>query len=306
VPDPDLTTRIGGLTLSSPVLTASGTFGYASEHLGLVDFARLGGVITKGISPEPRSGTAQPRIWETPSGMMNAIGLENVGLEAFGTDKLPFLRTIDCAVVVNYFAETLEAYATLAGRLAEMEGVDALEANISCPNVKAGGRQFGVDPRAAAAVTSACRATTSKPLIVKLSPDVSDIGEMARAVAGAGADALTVANSIPAMAIDIRTRRPRLSFGRGGLTGPAIRPISMRLVHDASKAVDIPVLASGGASTWEHAVEYLLAGASAVQVGTATFVNPRAAVEMVDGLERYCAEEGVSEVSELIGAMETG
>ncbi len=307
--DPDLTLRIGSMTLRNPVLTASGTFGYASEYDGVVDFDRIGGVITKGISPAPRPGTKQPRIWETAAGMLNAIGLENVGRDAFETDKLPYLRTIDCAVVVNYFATSVDDYGELAGELAALHGVDALEANISCPNVKEGGKQFGTDPKAAAAVTAASRRATDKPIIIKLSPDVTDIGLIARAVCDAGADALTVANSYSGMAIDVHTRRPRLSFGRGGLTGPAIRPLTTRLVYDCAAALrdshpDVPIIASGGAATWEHAAEYLLAGASAVQIGTATFLDPTACMSMADGLGDWARREGVASLSELIGAVD--
>ena len=297
------------MTLRNPVLTASGTFGYASEYDGIVDFSALGGVVTKGISPAPRAGTAQPRIWETAAGMLNAIGLENVGRQAFETDKLPFLRSIDCAVVVNYFATSVDDYAELAGALGALDGVDALEANISCPNVKEGGRQFGTDPAAAAAVTAASRRATNKPLLIKLSPDVTDIGVVAKAVCDAGADALTVANSYSGMAIDVGTRRPRLSFGRGGLTGPAIRPLTTRLVYDCAAALKdchphVPIVASGGAATWEHAAEYILAGASAVQIGTATFIDPTACVSMAAGLHRWAEREGVARLSELIGAVE--
>jgi dihydroorotate dehydrogenase (NAD+) catalytic subunit len=306
---PDLSLRIGAMVLKNPVVTASGTFGYASEYDGVVDFSRIGGVITKGISPDPRPGTAQPRIWETSAGMLNAIGLENVGRDAFETDKLPYLRSIDCAVIVNYFATTVDDYGELAGALGALDGVDALEANISCPNVKEGGRQFGTDPAAAAAVTAASRRATDKPLIIKLSPDVTDISVIARAVCDAGADAVTVANSFSGMAIDVRTRRPRLSFGRGGLTGPAIRPLSLRLVFDCAAALrlshpGIPVIASGGAATWEHAAEYILAGASAVQIGTATFIDPTASMAMADGLKDWAVRQGASMLSDLVGAVE--
>lgn len=306
---PDLTVRIGSMTLRNPVLTASGTFGYASEYSGAVDFGRIGGVITKGISPAPRPGTAQPRIWETSAGMLNAIGLENVGQQAFESDKLPFLKSIDCAVVVNYFATSVDEFGVLAERLGAMDGVDALEANISCPNVKEGGRQFGTDPAAAAAVTAISRKATDKPIVIKLSPDVTDIAVVARAVCDAGADAVTVANSYSGMAIDVRTRRPRLSFGRGGLTGPAIRPLSMRRVYDCAAALrgshpGTPVIASGGAATWEHAAEYILAGASAVQIGTATFVDPTACVTMADGLADWASRQGACSLSELVGAVE--
>ena len=300
----DLSVRIGDLILRNPILTASGTFGYASEYETMVDFNKIGGVITKGISPEPRLGNTQPRIWETESGLINAIGLDNVGVEDFERSKLAYLREIDCAVVVNFFAESTDGYAQLARTLGAMAGVDALEANISCPNVKAGGREFGIDPAAAADVTMASREATNCPLIVKLSPDVSNIGDIASAVENAGADAITVANSVPAMAIDIDSHQPRLSFGRGGLTGPAVRPIVTRLVYDSAQATNIPIIASGGASTWRDVVEFMLAGASAVQAGTINFVNPRASVEMAEGLEMYCQQHGINSLNQLVGAVD--
>tara|TARA_B100001013_G_scaffold211936_1_gene128926 strand:+ start:85 stop:1002 length:918 start_codon:yes stop_codon:yes gene_type:complete len=300
----DLSVRIGDLILRNPILTASGTFGYASEYETMVDFNKIGGVITKGISPEPRLGNTQPRIWETESGLINAIGLDNVGVEDFERSKLAYLREIDCAVVVNFFAESTDGYAQLARTLGAMAGVDALEANISCPNVKAGGREFGIDPAAAADVTMASREATNCPLIVKLSPDVSNIGDIASAVENAGADAITVANSVPAMAIDIDSHQPRLSFGRGGLTGPAVRPIVTRLVYDSAQATNIPIIASGGASTWRDVVEFMLAGASAVQAGTVNFVNPRASVEMAEGLEMYCQQHGINSLNQLVGAVD--
>ena len=300
----DLSVRIGDLILRNPILTASGTFGYASEYETMVDFNKIGGVITKGISSEPRLGNTQPRIWETESGLINAIGLDNVGVEDFERSKLAYLREIDCAVVVNFFAESTDGYAQLARTLGAMAGVDALEANISCPNVKAGGREFGIDPAAAADVTMASREATNCPLIVKLSPDVSNIGDIASAVENAGADAITVANSVPAMAIDIDSRQPRLSFGRGGLTGPAVRPIVTRLVYDSAQATNIPIIASGGASTWRDVVEFMLAGASAVQAGTINFVNPRASVEMAEGLEMYCQQHGINSLNQLVGAVD--
>ena len=300
----DLSVRIGDLILRNPILTASGTFGYASEYETMVDFNKIGGVITKGISSEPRLGNTQPRIWETESGLINAIGLDNVGVEDFERSKLAYLREIDCAVVVNFFAESTDGYAQLARTLGAMAGVDALEANISCPNVKAGGREFGIDPAAAADVTMASREATNCPLIVKLSPDVSNIGDIASAVENAGADAITVANSVPAMAIDIDSRQPRLSFGRGGLTGPAVRPIVTRLVYDSAQATNIPIIASGGASTWRDVVEFMLAGASAVQAGTVNFVNPRASVQMAEGLEMYCQQHGINSLNQLFGAVD--
>ncbi len=300
---PDLTTAIGPLSLRNPVMTASGTFGYGREFEQLVDLDRLGAVVAKGISLRPRSGNPPPRVVETACGMLNAIGLENVGLERFLAEKLPFLRTCSTRVVVNILGDCLEDYRELAVRLNDIDGIDALEVNISCPNVKKGGVSFGTDPAMAAAVTSAVRDAGPLPVIVKLSPNVTDIVLIARAAADAGADAVSLVNTLLGMAIDIRSRRPKLANVVGGLSGPAIKPVALRMVWQVAQAVAVPVIGIGGIATTEDAIEFLLAGASAVQVGTANFINPRATEEIVDGLAAYLLEQNIAAVGDLVGGL---
>jgi dihydroorotate dehydrogenase (NAD+) catalytic subunit len=300
----DLQVRIGGLALRNPVCTASGTFGYASEFASLVDLDRLGAIIVKGISLLPRPGNPPPRIVETASGMLNAIGLENVGVERFISDKLPWLRQLNTPVIVNILGDSVEDYARLAGRLAEVEGIAALEVNISCPNVKKGGVAFGTVPEMAAAVTGAVRQTTPLPVIVKLSPNVTDITVIARAVADAGADGLSLINTLLGMAIDIRTRRPRLANVVGGLSGPAIKPVALRMVWQVARAVSIPVIGIGGITTCEDALEFLMAGATAIQVGTANFFQPTATEEIIDGLAAFLRDQGLSSIRQVIGSLQ--
>jgi dihydroorotate dehydrogenase (NAD+) catalytic subunit len=303
---PGLDVDFAGIRLKNPVLAASGTFGYGSELSQEVDLNTLGGVITKGISLRPRSGNPPPRIVETPSGMLNAIGLQNVGLEAFLKDKLPYLRGFDTRVIVNIFGESVDEYRAVAAGLSGVEGVDALEVNVSCPNVKAGGIEFGTDVNQLKALISILKESTDKPLIVKLSPNVGRIADFARAAEEAGADGISLINTVIGMSIDPRTRRPRLANGTGGLSGPAIRPIAVRMVWETARAVKIPVLGMGGILTVEDALEFILAGASAVAVGTATFVNPRAAPDLVEGLRQFIARENIPHVSRLIGGVITG
>lgn len=300
----DLQVHIGTLTLRNPVCTASGTFGYGREFASLVDLNQLGAIIVKGISLAPRPGNPPPRIVETACGMLNAIGLENVGVERFITDKLPFLRGLATPVIVNILGDSVDDYARLAGRLAEVPGISALEVNISCPNVKKGGVAFGTDPEMAAAVTAAVRQATGLPVIVKLSPNVTDITAIARAVAEAGADALSLINTLLGMAIDIRSRKPRLANIVGGLSGPAIKPVALRMVWQVARAVTIPVIGIGGITTAEDALEFLIAGATAVQVGTANFYQPTAATEIVQGLTAYLHEQGLSSIREVIGGLQ--
>jgi dihydroorotate dehydrogenase (subfamily 1) family protein len=302
----DLSVSLGPLPLANPVLTASGTFGYAAEFADLVPLSRLGGVVVKGISLMPRPGNPPPRIVETPCGMLNAIGLENVGAERFITDKMPFLRTCGCRVIVNILGDSIDEYARLATRLTGVAGIDALEVNISCPNVKKGGVAFGTVPDMAAAVTRAVRAATSLPVIVKLSPNVTDIAAMSRAVEDAGADAISLINTLIGMAIDARTRRPKLANGIGGLSGPAIKPVALRMVWQVASAVGIPVIGIGGIATAEDAVEFLLAGAAAIQVGTANLYNPAAAGQIVSGIEAYLLEQGESSVRAVVGSLRLG
>jgi dihydroorotate dehydrogenase (NAD+) catalytic subunit len=300
----DLSVDIGGLKLKNPVMTASGTFGYGREFSRFMDLETLGGIVVKGLSLTPSRGNPPPRVVETASGMLNAIGLENVGLAAFIKDKLPYLQRLDTAVVVNIYGQTIDAYAELAERLEECEGVAALEVNISCPNVKAGGIAFGADPKAAHAVVSAIRKRTRLPMWVKLSPNVTDVTTIARAAADAGADALSLINTLTGMAIDVAIKRPVLANITGGLSGPAIKPVALRMVWQVAQAVDLPVVGIGGIMTTEDALEFLIAGASAVQVGTANFVNPRTAVEIVAGMLRYCEENALVRIGDLTGTLD--
>ena len=304
--DVNLTVAIGSLQLSNPVMTASGTFGYAAEFANLVDLDRLGALVVKGISIKPRPGNPPPRIAETACGMLNAIGLENVGLERFITEKMPFLRTCRSRIIVNILGDSIEEYAMLARELSKVTGVDALEINISCPNVKKGGVAFGTVPQMAAAVTSAVKNVTELPVIVKLSPNVTDIVAMARAVSESGADAVSLINTLIGMAIDAQTRRPKLANIIGGLSGPAIKPIALRMVWQVASAVAIPVIGIGGISTAEDAVEFMLAGATAVQIGTANFYNPAATGQILSGIESYLRQQGESSILAIIGSIRLG
>ena len=303
---PDLTVNIGGLQLQNPVMTASGTFGYAREFDHLVDLNRLGGIIVKGLSLEPTKGNPPPRIVETPCGMLNAIGLENVGIEAFVADKLPFLQGLTPPIIANIYGTLEEEYFQLAARIDAVEAIAAIEVNISCPNVKAGGMVFGVDPKAAFRVVRGIRDQTTKPLIVKLSPNVTDITEIALAAQEAGADCLSLINTITAMVVDIETRRPRLANITGGLSGPAIKPVAVRMVWQVAQVARIPVIGIGGIMKAEDALEYFIAGASAVQVGTANFINPHVTTDVIDGIETFLAERGIASISDIIGTLETG
>ena len=299
----DLRINIGGLQLKNPVMTASGTFGYGREFEGMTDLKQLGAIVVKGISLSPSRGNPPPRVIETTGGMLNAIGLENVGLNAFLGEKLPYLQTLDVPVVVNIYGKTIEEYAELAGRIDPIDAVAAIEVNISCPNVKAGGVAFGVCVDPARSVIQAVRARTGKPLIVKLSPNVTDITEIARAVEDAGADAISLINTITGMAIDIHTRRPKLANVTGGLSGPAIKPVALRMVWETVRAVTIPVIGMGGIMGTEDALEFIIAGASAVQIGTANFVNPRATLDILEGLETFMIEKKISRLPDLIGTL---
>ncbi|MBN2493467.1 MAG: dihydroorotate dehydrogenase [Deltaproteobacteria bacterium] len=296
--------RIGRLELAKPVMTASGTFGFGEEYRSLVDLGALGAIVTKGISLRPRAGNPAPRIAETPCGMLNAVGLENPGLEAFLRDKLPGLREMGPAVVVNILGDTLEDYAALARALDGAGGVDALEVNISCPNVERGGLAFGTDPALAAEVAAAVRESTRLPVLVKLTPDVTDIAAVARAVAATGVDGLVCINTLRGMAIDPLSGRPRLGKVIGGLSGPAIRPVALRAVFEVAREVDTAVVGVGGIGCWQDAVEFLRAGAVAVQVGCATFRDPSAAVMVLRGLEDFLKGLGVRSCSQLVGAVE--
>lgn len=300
---PDLRVHIGSLVLTNPVMTASGTFGYGAEFAGLLDLSRLGALIVKGISLAPRAGNPPPRIVETACGMLNAIGLENVGLERFLSEKMPYLRQCGTRVIVNILGDTVDDYAQLADRFATVQGVDALEVNISCPNVDKGGVAFGAEPDMAASVVRAVKQYAGQPVIVKLSPNVTDIALMARAVEEAGADAISLINTLIGMAIDIHSRRPKLANRTGGLSGPAVKPVALRMVWQAAQAVRIPVIGIGGIATAEDALEFILAGASAVQVGTANFYNPQAAMEIIDGISAYLSRYQESSLAAIVGGL---
>ncbi|MGB9436129.1 MAG: dihydroorotate dehydrogenase [Candidatus Acidiferrum sp.] len=296
----DLSVQVGALRLNNPILTAGGTFGYGVEFAHLVDLNRLGGFVTKGISKEPIEGAPAPRLRETPSGMLNAIGLQNIGVEAFVRDKLPLLRKYHTHLIVNVFGYCLDEYVDVIRRLEEVEGISAYELNISCPNVKKGGMQFGSDPVLVEEVVGAVRkAAEKRPLWVKLSPLVTDISLLARAAESAGADALTVANTYPAMAIDVRTGKSVLGNATGGLSGPAIKPITLRLVWEVRKAVKIPVVGLGGVETAEDVLQYMTVGASAVQVGTASFADPKASETILGGLEKALNGVKIFTISEI-------
>ena len=302
----DLRVRIGSLELRNPVMTASGTFGYAREFSNLVNLHRLGGIIVKGISLLPRPGNPPPRIVETACGMLNAIGLENVGVERFISEKIPYLKGLGTPVVVNVLGDSVEEYGEIARRLDGVEGISGLEVNISCPNVKKGGVAFGTVPEMAAAVTGTVRKATNLPVIVKLSPNVTDIVLMARAVEGAGADAVSLINTLIGMAIDTRTRRPRLANVIGGLSGPAIKPVALRMVWQVAGAVTIPVIGIGGITTADDALEFLLAGATAIQVGTANFYEPSAPERIIQGVNDYLQQQGEESVRDIIGTLQAG
>ncbi len=300
----DLRVDVGSLSLATPVMTASGTFGYGREFADLVDLNRLGAIVVKGVSLAPSAGNRPSRIVETPCGMLNAIGLENVGFDALVAEKLPFLRTLSTPTLVNIYGRDIDEYAALAERIDAVDGIAGIEVNISCPNVKAGGVAFGTDPKIAAAVTRAVRNRTGKPVMVKLSPNVTDIAEIARHVEGAGADSISLINTLTGMAVDIETRRPVLANVTGGLSGPAIRPVALRMVWQAARAVGIPVVGIGGIMTAEDALAFLIVGATAVQVGTASFVNPRATMEIIDGIETFLADRQLSGVTAIIGTLD--
>ncbi|MBN4050418.1 dihydroorotate dehydrogenase [Desulfobulbus sp. AH-315-M07] len=298
----DLRMTLGPVELSNPVLTASGTFGYGLEYDDHYDVSVLGGICTKGLSLEPRHGNPPARICETAAGMLNAIGLANVGVEAFCRDKLPKLRERGVTVVPNIFATTVEDFAALATRLDTEQGIAALELNISCPNVDHGGLEFGCDPVAAERVTAAVRAVTKVPIWVKMSPEAGDLKAVARACESAGADGISAINTIRGLAIDIESCRGKLANRTGGLSGPALKPIALRMVWELSRAVEIPIVGIGGIATWEDAIEFLLAGASAVQVGTANFADPLAAKKVLDGVTAYCERRELSP-RDLVGQM---
>jgi len=301
----DMTTKFGALSLRNPIMTASGTFGYAKEFEGLTDLTALGGIATKGISPKPRFGNPVPRMCETASGMINSIGLENVGVQGYREQKAPYLAALDTAVVVNFFGETFDEYVECAAGLdavaKEVGGVDALEMNISCPNIKKGGVEFGTVPSVAGDLVKECRAVTDLPMWVKLTPNITDVVSLAAAVVENGADGLSMINTITAMGINVRTRRPRIATIFGGLSGPAIKPVALRMVYQVARAnLGVPICGMGGIRSAEDVIEFLIAGATAVQVGTLNFADPNCAARLVGEVATLAEELGVNRITDLV------
>lgn len=302
--DPKLAVEIAGISLNNPVMGASGTFGYGLEFAELIDLNRLGGFVTKGLSARPLPGNPPPRIVETHGGMLNAIGLQNIGARAFVDQKLPLLRRYDTRVIANVFGYSDDDYLEAIKILNDGDGIAAYELNISCPNVKEGGIVIGNSPVAAARLTEKARRASTRPLIVKLSPNVTDVTVLARAIVDAGADCLSLINTIVGMSVDVNTRRPRLSYGTGGLSGPAIRPIAVRMVYEVAKAVDVPLIGIGGIASPTDALEFILAGATAIQIGTANYYDPTVTMKVIDGLSAHCETRGTT-LGSLIGAIQT-
>lgn len=300
--EPDLSVTVAGISLKNPVITASGTFGYGDEYACLVDLNRLGAVIPKGISLNPIEGNPPPRTVETAAGMLNAIGLQNVGVEVFIREKLPFLKRYRTPIIINVFGHTVDEYSKLAQRL-DAEDIAALEVNISCPNVRKGGFFFGHDPAMAFEVIRAVRGKTSRPIIAKLSPNVTDISAIARSVQDAGADAISLINTLLGMAIDVDSRKSKLGNVTGGLSGPAIKPVALRMVWQVSGVARVPIIGIGGIVTAEDALEFMIAGASAVEIGTAHFIRPRAALEVIDGMRDYLRGHGLAHITEIVGTL---
>jgi dihydroorotate dehydrogenase (NAD+) catalytic subunit len=298
------TYTLGTMRLKNRVLVASGTFGYGNEAAPYTDLSRLGGIVTKSVSWLPRQGNAPTRIAETPAGMLNSIGLANVGIDAFISDKLPFLRDIDTSIIVNIAASSIDEYVDVMERLEDEEGIEGYEINVSCPNVKEGGLNFGTRCDMTEAITRELRKRTRRTLIIKLTPNVTHIGDFAKACEAEGADAVSLINTLVGMAVNIHTRRPVLSTITGGLSGPAIKPVALAKVFEVYKAVSIPIIGIGGITTWEDAIEFLLVGASAIQVGTASFRDPDAGVKIAAGMEAYCTDHGVEDIQELVGGLQ--
>jgi len=296
-------TTIGGILMKNPVMVASGTFGYGREYAELIDLSRLGAIVVKGIRAVPWEGNPTPRMVEVPGGLVNAIGLQGPGVEGFIEDCMPFLRAVDVPAIINIWGTSVEEYGEVAARFGDVEGVDGLEVNISCPNIKEGGIAFGTDPAMAAKVIAEVRRRTTLPIIPKLSPNVSNVGTFARIAEAEGSDAISLINTLPAMVIDIETRRPVLANTVGGLSGPAIHPVAVKQVWEAAKAVRIPVVGMGGVTDAATAIELMIAGASAVAVGTANFTDPRTPVRVIEGIERYCRDHGIADVGELVGSL---
>jgi dihydroorotate dehydrogenase (NAD+) catalytic subunit len=300
----DLTVRIGKLKLKNPVMTASGTFGYGDEYAEFIDLNKLGAIVVKGLSLKPKEGNPPPRIVETPSGMLNAIGLQNIGINNFIKKKLPFLRQFNTPIIVNFFGDSIAEYVRAAEKLSASDGVSALEMNISCPNKQAGWSIFGTDPKVTSRIVTEVRKATDRTLIVKLSPNVTDIALMARVAEDAGADAVSLINTLTGMAIDIKTRRPKLANIVGGLSGPAVKPVAVRMVWQCYKAVQIPIIGMGGIVSPEDAIEFILAGASAVAVGTGNFIRPDITINIINGIRSFMETEGIKSINDLKGAVQ--
>lgn len=300
---PEMGVQIGGLTLRNPIMTASGTFGYGLEFQPFLSLNSIGGIVVKGLSLHPRRGNPSPRTCETPAGMLNAIGLENVGVDAFIKEKLPELRKFSCAIIANIFGETPDDYVEISRHLCDSEGISALEINISCPNTQAGGMFFGIDPKLTAEVTEKVKKVSNIPVIVKLSPNVTDIKVIAKAAEMAGADALSLINTFVGMAVDIQKKKPRLANVSGGLSGPAIKPLALWLVYQVVQAVTVPVIGMGGISSLKDVLEFLIVGAKAVQIGTANFIDPSISEKLVHELEDYCRKEGISNINSIINSL---
>ena len=303
---PNLEVEIAGIKLKNPVMTASGTFGYGEEFSPFIDLDRLGAMILKGITLKPKTGNPPPRVIETPSGMLNAIGLQNVGVEVLIKEKLPYLKKFNTPVIINISGDTIEEYVELARRLGEVSvemGVAGLEVNISCPNVKKGGMAWGTDAKATYKIVSSIRKTTTLPLIVKLTPNVTDIKIIAQAAEEAGADALSLINTLMGMAVDIDSRKPKLANIIGGLSGPAVKPVALWLVWQVFQTVKIPIIGIGGIIKIEDALEFFIAGARAIEIGTANFVNPKVTIEIIEGIEKYLIENSIKDIDELVGSM---
>ena len=303
LPDIDLSVNLGPLRMKNPVMTASGTFGYGREYGAFVDPNLLGAVIVKGLSIKPMPGNPPPRTVETACGMLNSIGLANIGLKAFLGEKLPLLQDLDTELIVNIYGHHIQEYGELAAALRGVEGISAIEVNISCPNVDRGGMAFGTDPEISAKVTETVLRNTDKPVIVKLSPNVTDIPAVAKAVEDAGAHAISLINTLTGMAIDLEKRTPRLAKVSGGLSGPAIKPVALHMVYQVAKSVSIPVIGVGGIMDYRDALEFMVVGARAVQVGTASFVNPRATLDILEGMKGFCQERGITRIEDIIGTL---
>ena len=300
---PALKIDVGPLALQNPVMPAAGTFGYGEEYASLINLNTLGAIVTKGISLAPQQGNPPPRIWEVQGGMLNSIGLHNVGLEVFAQEKLPFLRQCGTPIIVNFFGHTNHEYVEVAHRMNDLEGIAALEANLSCPNIKEGGIHFGSNAQSVAQITNLLIKSTNLPLIIKLSSQVSHIREIVRAAEGEGAHAITLINTVPAMAVDLDLMKPILGGITGGLSGPAIKPIALKAVWEATSVVKIPIIGVGGIMNYRDALEFLVVGATAVQVGTANFSNPRTMVEIIDGLGSFLKQRGINDIREIIGSV---